>query len=602
MKFTDYSFSDEIQKGIEEAGFTDCTPVQEKTFNFIEEGKDVYAQSQTGTGKTAAFLISIFHLLGKDEFNGRKALIVVPTRELAVQINEEADILGKYLDYKTGSFYGGTGYRQQEELLEKGLDIVVGTPGRLLDFVKQGKIKYEDFSFLVVDEADRMFDMGFVDDLRRILKGIQKVENKRTFLFSATMNSKVGNIAWEFMTDPGEIYIEPEQVTVEAITQELYHVSKDEKLKLLLGLLKRDNPESAVFFTNTKSMAYQLSKRLEVNGYPSQCLMGDVPQKKRLKIVNDLKAGKTKYLVATDVAARGLHVDNLELVVNYDLPIDSENYVHRIGRTARAGNSGKAISLACESFVYGLGDIEKYIEMKIPVVFAEEDLYTEDASAGMSFHREDSRRGGRSGDRKRGGERGHGGERGRSGDRNRTGDRSRTGERNRNRSGEGRGDNRRSGSPGKGSGRRRGGERDLENLKRVRSQVMSVTGSMAFDEEFTKKPKSGKQNKKRKDRYKEPRETDKNLQPKGDGKKKKYSKKDDRIKTGDGKKHPKKSRKGGNKPQNLKRVSSDAKIDDRLEYYKKKYGDDFKVISEKITPKKPAAKKGLFGKIKSIFK
>ena len=234
MKFEDYAFSAEIKSGIQKAKFIDCTPVQEKTFNYILEGRDVYAQSQTGTGKTAAFLISIFHLLKTEKYTNRKALIVVPTRELAVQIKEEADLLGQDLDLISACFYGGTGYKSQEKSLEEGVDIVIATPGRLLDFSKQGKIKFNEFSILVVDEADRLFDMGFIDDIRKIFNATKNVKDKITLLFSATMNPNVGNISWEYMKTPGEIFIEAEHLTVEAIEQELYHVGKDEKMSILL--------------------------------------------------------------------------------------------------------------------------------------------------------------------------------------------------------------------------------------------------------------------------------------------------------------------------------------------------------------------------------
>ncbi|QEN03813.1 DEAD/DEAH box helicase [Thiospirochaeta perfilievii] len=385
MKFDDYAFSAEIKSGIQKANFTECTPVQEKTFNYVLEGRDVYAQSQTGTGKTAAFLISIFHLLQTEKHLNSKALIVVPTRELAVQIKDEADILGQDLNFKAGCFYGGTSYKAQESLLENGVDIVIATPGRLLDFSKQGKIKFSEFSILVVDEADRLFDMGFVDDIRKIFNATKNVKDKVTLLFSATMNPSVGNISWEYMKNPGEIFIEAEQLTVEAIKQELYHVGKDEKMSILLGLLNRENPDSAIIFTNTKHMAHEISKRLDHNGYKNEYLMGDLPQKKRLSIVNSVKEGKVKFLVATDVAARGLHVDDLSLVINYDLPLDSENYVHRIGRTARAGKNGKAITLACENYVYSLSGIEDYIDSKIPVFPTTEDLFLEDTSSHLRF-------------------------------------------------------------------------------------------------------------------------------------------------------------------------------------------------------------------------
>ncbi|OQY34057.1 MAG: hypothetical protein B6241_06130 [Spirochaetaceae bacterium 4572_59] len=387
MKFTDFDLNENILKGIEDAGFTDCMQVQTETFQTIAQNKDIFAQSQTGTGKTAAFLISTFQLLMEDKhYKGKKALIIVPTRELAVQIEAEAKILAKYLDFRIGSFYGGVGYNQQEDMLAQGVDILIGTPGRLIDFSKSGKIRFNEMGILVIDEADRLFDMGFIPDLRIMFSKMLPADERRTMLFSATLSAKVGNMAWEYMNNPGEVVIEPEQLTVEAISQELFHVGADEKMKVLLGLLEREKPETALIFANTKHVTYEIAKRLEHNGYPARCLMGDLPQKKRLKIVQDAKDGKVKFLVATDVAARGLHIDDLTMVVNYDVPSDAESYVHRIGRTARAGKSGKAYTLACEKFVYGLPAIEKLIGKKIPVSWVDEDLMVEDKSAGMRFH------------------------------------------------------------------------------------------------------------------------------------------------------------------------------------------------------------------------
>ena len=565
MKFSDYAFSAEIHSGIEKAKFVECTPVQEKTFNFILEGRDVYAQSQTGTGKTAAFLISTFHLLQLDKYKGRKALVVVPTRELAVQIKEEADVLGQNLDFKTECFYGGTGYKTQEALLEKGVDIVVATPGRLLDFSKQGKINFKDFSILIIDEADRLFDMGFIDDIRRIFNGIKNVPNKMTLLFSATMNPNVGNISWEYMNNPGEIFIEAEHLTVESIEQELYHVGKDEKMSILLGLLKRENPESAIIFTNTKHMAHEVSKRLEHNGYSNSYLMGDLPQKKRLQIVNNVKDGKIKFLVATDVAARGLHVDDLSLVINFDLPVDTENYVHRIGRTARAGKEGKAITLACESYVYSLSGIEDYIDSKIPVFPTTEDLFVEDTSAHLRFSLNEykNRHGDRNGNRTRGGKESRNGNR--NGDRNRGGNDSRNGNHNGNRN-----RNRNNSVNSKNN------LSEKDRLTKLRSNVMNVSGANSLDADFSKDIKKHPSRKNSVNKASSNTKNHKNSGTSGvnrnrNNKNKQNRKIDSNV-----------AMKG------VARVTSDSKIEDRLAYYKKKYGEDFKPsTSMKSTPSKP---------------
>ncbi len=387
MLFEDFNFDESIQKGIKDAGFIHATPVQEQCFKLlIDEHRDVYAQSQTGTGKTAAFLLGIFQLIVSDEkYKKAQALIVVPTRELAVQIENEGILLGKYLDLKIGSVFGGVGYGSQEKMLEEGVDILIGTPGRLIDFSRKRKINFKDFDFMVVDEADRLFDMGFMPDLKRIFNGMKSCDERHTLLFSATLNARVGNLAWEYMNNPGEVIIEPEKLTVDTVTQELYHVGKVEKMHLLLGLLKRDDPDNAVIFTNTRHSAWEVAKRLEMNGYKVKALMGDLPQAKRLKIVNDVKKGKHKYLVATDVAARGLHIEELEMVINYDVPLDAEGYIHRIGRTARAGKEGKTIMMACEEYVYGLGPIEKLLGYKLPVCWVDESLLLKDKSDGMRF-------------------------------------------------------------------------------------------------------------------------------------------------------------------------------------------------------------------------
>jgi ATP-dependent RNA helicase RhlB len=388
MKFNELNLHPDVLRGIVEAEFTDCTPVQAQTISHVLAGKDVIVQSQTGTGKTAAFLIPLFQLaLENDkeqkEIKGPRALILAPTRELAIQIQEEAQMLGKYLPYTYGAFYGGVGYGAQEALVLKGVDFIIGTPGRLLDFERSKKLHFGEIENLVVDEADRMFDMGFYPDIMSILQRMKSRRQRRTLLFSATIGTRVMNIAWEHMNEPVEVTIEPEQITVEAITQELYHISLDEKIPALLGILKRYNPENAIIFTNTKRAAEEVSERLKINGFTCEFIMGDLPQTKRLKIITSLKKNELKFLVATDVAARGLHVDDLEMVINYDLPEDPENYVHRIGRTARAGKTGKAISFSDERFVYGLPAIEQLIGRKIPVVPVDENLFIEDKSRGM---------------------------------------------------------------------------------------------------------------------------------------------------------------------------------------------------------------------------
>ena len=383
MRFTDFNLHPELLKGIDKAGYTDCMPVQEQVLTHAFSGRDLYVQSQTGTGKTAAFLVLIYQRLLTDEMlKGKKALIMAPTRELAVQIEEEAKMLAKYLPFKTGSFYGGVGYAQQEKMLKDNVHIMAGTPGRVLDLNKSGKMNLMDIAFLVLDEADRMFDMGFYPDLRKLIKVVPPADRRQTMLFSATLNAYVKNLAWDYTRSPYEIEIKPEIVTVDEVDQILYHVPSEDKMKLLLGILKREQPESAIIFCNTKRYTEIVAKRLRLNDYKCEFIIGDLPQSRRLKIIEDVKSGKNNLLVATDVAARGLDIEGLAMVVNYDLPVEAENYVHRIGRTARAGKTGKAITLASEQDVYELPAIERYIGKKIPPEVAEPKLYTTDKSAG----------------------------------------------------------------------------------------------------------------------------------------------------------------------------------------------------------------------------
>lgn len=387
MKFEEFNIQEVILKGIYKAGYKECMPVQEKTFPPAFQGKDIYVQSQTGSGKTAAFMIPIFQrFLNEPHLKGKKALIVAPTRELADQISKEANILGEFLTLKTGVFFGGVGYGKQEKLLAEGVDIIVGTPGRLIDFSESKKINFKEIAIFIIDEADRLFDMGFFPDLKRMIKKMPPHTERQTMLFSATLDDRVKYLAGNYMNDPVEINLSPEKMTVENIDQRLYHVGTEDKMNLLIGILKQENPGNAIIFTNTKHKAVEISKRLELNGYSCEFLIGDLPQTQRLSIISRIKSGELRFLIATDVAARGLHIDDLDMVINYDLPEHSESYVHRIGRTARAGKSGKAISLACEHFVYSLQGIEDLIDMKIPVHWADDGLYASDKSAGMRIH------------------------------------------------------------------------------------------------------------------------------------------------------------------------------------------------------------------------
>lgn len=416
MNFSEFNLNDQLLKGLEAAGYVTCTPVQEQVLKMSQDGSDLYVQSQTGTGKTAAYLVAIIQeMLSKEENKGKKALIMVPTRELAVQVEEEAKTLAGPADLKAFSVYGGVGYEKQIANIRKGVDIIVGTPGRLIDLQEGGNLNLSEVAFVVVDEADRMFDMGFYPDLRTIMKHIPANSDRQTMLFSATLNTYVKNLAWEYTRDPKEIEIECENITVSEIQQELLHVSSDEKMKLLIGILKNENPESVIIFCNTKRSCEVTAKRLAMNDIKAEFIIGDLPQSKRLAILKAFKAGEVKVLVATDVAARGIDVDDLSMVINFDLPNEAENYVHRIGRTARAGKSGKAYTFCSEQDVYSLPAIERYIEMSIPAKVAYPEQMLEDKSAGIYIKtenwRDDDDFEGRGGNRRggRGDKRGNGG-------------------------------------------------------------------------------------------------------------------------------------------------------------------------------------------------
>ncbi|MBO5483463.1 MAG: DEAD/DEAH box helicase [Spirochaetaceae bacterium] len=389
MEFTEFSLDPRLLKGIEEAGYVSCTPVQEQVIkaskNDDQNAKepDLYVQSQTGTGKTAAYLVAVINAMLAEKNVGKKCLVLVPTRELAVQVEEEAKVLVGDSGLKAFSVYGGVGYEKQIANLKKGVDILIGTPGRVIDLIEGKNLDLSTSNFVVIDEADRMFDMGFYPDLRTILKCLPEAEVRQTMLFSATLNSYVKNLAWEYTRDPIEITIEAENITVSEIQQELLHVSSDEKMKLLIGVLKHDNPESVIIFCNTKRSCEVVAKRLQMNDIKCDFLIGDLPQSKRLQILKQFKASEIKVLVATDVAARGIDVDDLAMVINYDLPVEAENYVHRIGRTARAGKSGKAYTFCSEQDVYNLPAIERYVEMSIPSSVAYPEQMEEDKSAGV---------------------------------------------------------------------------------------------------------------------------------------------------------------------------------------------------------------------------
>jgi ATP-dependent RNA helicase RhlB len=379
-----------LMQGITEKGYTEMTEVQEQTLAHTLSGKDAAVQSQTGTGKTAAFLITIFERMSRGAVpRGKKALIIVPTRELAVQIEGEARILGRHMGLRVGCFYGGVGYVGQLSDLKRGVDVMIGTPGRLLDLSERRSLNLKDVGVLVIDEADRLFDMGFLPDIKRLLQGMVPRTARQSMLFSATLSRVSRKIAAEYLNNPAFVELAPEQMTVDTITQKIYRVKSHIKTNLLLGILQEQHPRNALIFTNMRHTAFRLAKTLERNGFRCRHLSGDLPQSQRLRIIDDFMAGKFSHLVATDVAARGLHIEGLEMVVNYDLPQDIENYVHRIGRTARMGNTGQAVSFVCEKFGKYLDAIESFIGMKIPVETARAELFLIDK--GTEFESKDRR-------------------------------------------------------------------------------------------------------------------------------------------------------------------------------------------------------------------
>ena len=384
--FADLRLPHAVSAGIAACGFVRATPVQAATLPLLLAGKDVAAQAQTGTGKTAAFLISVFARLARTRRVHPslypRALVVAPTRELAVQIQEDARALGHFLKPKIVTVFGGIDYGKQRDQLRAGCELLIGTPGRLLDYEQQGATSFGEVESLVIDEADRLFDLGFIRDLRRILRRCPPPGRRHSMLFSATLSLRVMELAYEHLNDAVKIEIRPEQVTADRVTQSLYHVSQREKMPLLVGLLAREaaatrhgEPLRTLLFVNTKRFAERLVGTLERHGWRVGALTGDIPQARRLKILADFKSGALPLLVATDVASRGLHIEGVTHVVNVDLPQDPEDYVHRIGRTARAGRTGRAISLADEDYVYSLDAIQKLIGMKIPVEFADDALF-----------------------------------------------------------------------------------------------------------------------------------------------------------------------------------------------------------------------------------
>ena len=370
--YSSFNLPESVMRGLEEAGFEYCTPIQAETLPLTLGGKDIAGEAQTGTGKTAAFLVALFNrLLTKDPAENRRknqprSIIIAPTRELAIQIHKDATLLGQYTGLSLGLAYGGTDYNKQREHLEKGVDIIIGTPGRLIDFLKQGVFNLSAIDVMILDEADRMFDLGFIDDIRYLIKACPEPAKRLNMLFSATLSLRISELAYVHMNEPESIKIESETRTADNIQQVVYYPANDEKIPLLLGLMQHDKPTRSIIFINTKRVADKIYAFLKGNDITAAILSGDVPQKKRESLLKKFQDGEAAVLVATDVAARGLHIPAVSHVFNFDLPQSSEDYVHRIGRTGRAGASGHAISFACEDYAHYLPEIEDYIGHTIP--------------------------------------------------------------------------------------------------------------------------------------------------------------------------------------------------------------------------------------------
>jgi ATP-dependent RNA helicase RhlB len=382
ITFSSFDLRPELLSGLEAAGFSRCTPIQAMTLPVALPGGDVAGQAQTGTGKTLAFLVATFNrLLSRPALANRgaadpRAMILAPTRELAIQIHKDAEKFGASLGLKFALVYGGVDYDKQRAQLQSGCDVIIATPGRLIDYVRQHVVHLHACEVCVLDEADRMFDLGFIKDLRFLLRKLPRREERQTLLFSATLSHRVLELAYEHMHEPEKLVVETETITAARVRQKMYFPANEEKLPLLIGLLSRSEGARTMVFVNTKAWVERVARALEKAHYRVGVLSGDVPQKKRQSLLSKFQRGDLEILVATDVAARGLHIDGVSHVYNFDLPFDAEDYVHRIGRTARLGAEGDAISFACEIYAQGLPEIEKYIEQKIPVEAVTSELLT----------------------------------------------------------------------------------------------------------------------------------------------------------------------------------------------------------------------------------
>lgn len=380
-RFHDLDLPVEILHAVADLDFRYCTPIQAESLPICLAGNDVAGRAQTGTGKTAAFLTCILaHMLrnpleGKQRNATARALVIAPTRELVIQITKDAEALARYCGVRTLAVYGGMDYRKQEEQLRgKPLDLLIATPGRLLDFERRRCVSLRHVETLVIDEADRMLDMGFIPDVRRIIHAMPTRNRRQTLLFSATLTKDVMRLASQWMTEPVVVEIDPEKVAVDTVTQIVYIVTVRQKLALLCNLLKQKDVGRVLIFTNRRQRTWRVADELDRHGVECAALSGAVDQKKRLGILNAFQEGKVRVLVATDVAGRGLHVEGITHVINFDFPVQAVDYVHRIGRTGRVGATGTAISFACEEESFVIPDIEKLLGESLRCVRPEDEL------------------------------------------------------------------------------------------------------------------------------------------------------------------------------------------------------------------------------------
>jgi ATP-dependent RNA helicase RhlB len=401
IEFSSLDLLPQVHEGLKQAGFKFCTPIQALTLPPALKGSDIAGQAQTGTGKTAAFLLVIFQRLlqDPDKQGGRhpRSLVLAPTRELALQIHKDALLLGSGTGLRFGLAYGGVDYEKQRKCLEDGVDVLIGTPGRIIDYFKKHVFNLKQISVMVLDEADRMFDLGFIKDIRYVLRQLPPREKRQCLMFSATLSQRVLELAYEHMNEPDLLKVEADQVTADNVVQSVYYPANNEKLPLLVSLLRAIKDGRVLVFANMRVTTDLVERTLNANGIEAEAMSGEVPQKKRQTLLKRFHDGELPVLVATDVAARGLHIPDVTHVINYDLPQDAEDYVHRIGRTARLGAKGEAISFACEHYAVHLPEIEEFIGYPIAMAQADAEQMPEIERVSARPRRHGKKTGSRSG-------------------------------------------------------------------------------------------------------------------------------------------------------------------------------------------------------------